>query len=728
MLLGFLTVPVVLSYTAARTTLDTWYELPTELEVVETLPQHSVILAADGSVIATFYGQNRIPVKIDDVAEVFIEAILATEDSRFFEHRGVDWQAMVRATVNNARGGGVQGGSGITQQYVKNLLILNAKTPEELRQARENTIERKLREARLSMSLEEELSKEQILEGYLNAVYFGDGAYGIGAAAKHYFNKAAANLTLGEATLLAGIINAPTAYNPVDNLERARDRREHVLGRMVAEGYISSREARKTSKEPIRLDLVYPPNGCYASPYPLYCQWIRQTLENDPVFGETPEQRQDLLHRGGLTIYTALQPSVQDDATAAAQAALSGKSRVATALAVVQPGTGKVLALATNKKFGAKAGRTELLLPVLPAYQHGSTFKPFTAAAAIEAGLDPKTTIKSGPVYIPQNRNHPEGGFKNFGNGSGGTYDMAGALRHSVNTWFVELEDQIGVRRVAQLAYDMGLTSLPMTGDRAITEKDAALTLGAFEASPLQVANAYATFAAQGKACRPIGIIKVTGPDKRNLPVPDANCKQVMKASTANTMTAMLTTVVDGSDSGRTGRLASLGDRPVAGKTGSTNNYGAAWFAGYTPQYATAVWVGDPRGPQFDMASGVSAYGGTAFFAPVFGGSIPAMVFQDVMSRIHQGLPIQEFPPPGGSSGLGMTLFVPDVRGLKPEIALGVLERYGFTPRVEEKTKIIPGLPPGTVVQTRPSAGPWDPNDGREIVIYISPRPEPEDE
>ena len=717
---GFVAAPALLTYAAARTTLQTWYDIPPDLEVVSTLPQHSVIYAADGSIVATFFGQNRIPVEIDEVADVMVEAILATEDARFYQHKGVDWQAMIRAATNNARGGGVQGGSGITQQYVKNLLILNAESPSDLAAAREITLDRKLREARLAMALEEEIAKEDILEGYLNAVYFGDGAYGIGAAARHYFNKPPSKLTLGEASLLAGIINAPTAYNPVDNLDRAKERRVHVLGRMAAEGYITEEQAKTAANEPVRLDLVYPPNGCYASEYPLYCQWIRQILETDPAFGETPEQRQDLLHRGGLKIYTALNPKIQDEATEAARAALSGDSRVATALAVVQPGTGQVVALATNKKFGAKAGRTELLLPVLPAYQHGSTFKPLTGAAAIEAGIDPNIRINAGYTYTPAERNAPEGGFKNFGNGPGGNYDMAGALRHSVNTWFVELEDRIGVRRVAQLAYDMGLKSLPMEGDRAITEKDASLTLGAFEASPLEVASAYATFAASGKACNPIGITKVVGPSGTNLPIPEADCRQVMKASTANTMTAMLRGVVDGSDSGRTGIRASLGDRPVAGKTGSTNSYGAAWFAGYTPQYATAVWVGDPRGPQFDMESGVSAYGGTQFFAPVFGGSIPALVFKDVMTRIHEGLPVLEFAAPGGASALGTAPFVPDVRGLQPEVAKGILEEYGFTVTVESGGKPIDGTQGGVVTSTKPSAGLWRPETGRNVVLYVS--------
>jgi membrane peptidoglycan carboxypeptidase len=708
-----------MSYAAARNGLDIWYNLPTDLQIADTLPQRSIIYAADGSIIATFYGQNRIPVDISEIPPVFINAILATEDARFFEHRGVDWQAMLRAVANNVQGGAIQGGSGITQQYVKNLFILNSDTAEKLAEAREITIDRKLREARFAMALEQKLTKEEILEGYLNAVYFGDGAYGIGAAAQHYFNKKPADLTLGEAALLAGIINAPTAYNPVDNLERSRERRVHVLGRMAAEGFITEREARRIAKEPIKLDLVYPPNGCYASPYPLYCQWVKQILESDPVFGETSEQRQDLLHRGGLRIYTALDPKIQDEATAAARAALAGNGRIATALAVVEPGTGKVLALATNKKFGIKAGRTELLLPVLPAYQHGSTFKPFTAAAALETGLDPELRFTSQTTYIPEGRNYPEGGFKNFGNGPGGDYDIAGALRHSNNTWFVELEDQIGVRRVAKLAYDMGLTALPLEGERAISEKDASLTLGAYEASPLQVASAYATFAAQGKACQPIGITKVIGPNNANLDIPEANCRRVIKASTANTMTAMLATVVDGSDAGRTGIFASLGKRPVAGKTGSTNGFGAAWFAGYTPQYSTAVWVGDPRGPQFDMEDGVSAYKGTRFFAPVYGGSIPALIFQDTMTRIHEGLPIRQFPSPGGAVALGATTFLPDVRGLNPENAIGILERYGFTARVRTGGKAIPGIPAGTITEMSPRPGKWTPQAGQEITLLM---------
>lgn len=722
MFVGFIAPPLVLGYAASRNTLQTWYDLPSEMEVGATLPQRSTILAADGSVIATFYGQNRIPVTLDEVSPHFINAILATEDARFYEHRGVDWQAMLRSFINNARGGAVQGGSGITQQYVKNLLILNAKTQEEIAAAREISIDRKLREARFSMQLETVLTKDEILEGYVNAIYFGDGAYGIGAAAQHFFNKPASDLTIGEAALLAGAVNAPTAYNPVDNLERARERRVHVLSRMAAEGYISEAKAREIADEPIRLDLVYPPNGCYVSDYPLYCQWVKQILETDPAFGETPEQRQDLLHRGGLTIHTALDPRIQDAATEAAREALPGKSRVATALAVVQPGTGEVVALATNKKFGQKAGRTELLLPVLPAYQHGSTFKPFTAVAAIESGVDPDIVIDAGPVYVPQGRKYPTGGFRNAGDGPGGRYDMAGALRNSVNTWFVELEDRVGVRRVAELAHDMGLASLPLEGERAITEKDASLTLGSYEASPLEVANAYATLAAEGVACNPVAITSMTGPTGEELPIPEADCHQAIRPSTANTITAMLTTVVDSSDDNRTGFRASLGDRPVAGKTGTTNSFGAAWFAGYTPQYAAAVWVGDPRGPQFDMSEGVKAYGGSEFFSPVYGGGLPAMIFQGAMSRVHEGLDVRQFPPPGGSSSLATPRLVPDVRGLSPEMAFRILLDAGLQPALSKKPgKEAQGIPPGYVVSTKPAAGMLDLEGGQEVSILLAP-------
>jgi membrane peptidoglycan carboxypeptidase len=720
MLVGFLTMPALAAYAGYSTALNEWETLPAELEVPDYLPQHSTMLDSDGNVIATFYAENRVPISLNQIPDSLINAIIATEDSRFFEHNGVDWRGTLRALLNNVRGLPQQGGSGITQQYVKNLLVLEANSQEELEEAKGNSYWRKLREARFALSLEEKMSKEQILEAYLNTVYFGDRAYGIGAAAKHYFNKTPKQLTLAESALLAGIINSPTAYNPVTNLNNSLDRREHVLGRMLSEEYITKEEYDFANNEEVVLDLVVPANGCIYSTYPLYCQWVRTILENDPVFGETAEKRQEFLYRGGLTIETALNPKIQKIAQDATRKALAPKNRVSTAVAVVEPGTGHVAALATNKPFGQKKGQTEILLPVAPAFQNGSTFKPLTAAAALELGISPNIVINAGPRYIPEKRNYPEGGFKNAGDGPGGTLDMAGALRRSTNTWFIELEDMIGVKNVARVAKNMGLSSLPLEGKNAITEKDAALTLGAWETSPLEVANSYATLAAHGVACNPVGIVSITNKLGENIPVPDPDCKQVISASTADTVTSMLIGVVDGTDPSRTGRRASLGDRPVTGKTGSTDGYGAAWFAGYTPQYATAVWVGDIRGPKFGMSNGVGAYNGTQFFKPVYGGTIPALIWRDIMQRTHKGLPIKNFEPGGGESLLGIPLVVPNVVGLTKEQAARVISDAGFTPTfVEGEVEGLPNMPEKAVVKTVPAAGTQIALKGRTITLYL---------
>lgn len=722
LIIGFTILPAALVTGFGLTAMQYWVNLPEEIKVPDTLPQHSQMLAADGTVIANFYGENRIPLTLAEIPDRVEQAVIATEDARFYQHNGVDWQGTARALYNNIRGGSRQGGSGITQQYVKTLLIMNAETNTEADAAREISIQRKIQEAKYALKLEEQIPKEKILELYLNTVYFGDGAYGIGAAAKHYFNKPADKLSLGEIAILVGAVNNPTKYNPALDMRAALERRDHVLNRMQDEKYITAEEAARAKQENIVLDLHTPANGCVVSPYPGYCQWVREILNNDPTFGETPEQRQEFLFKGGLIIRTALDPKVQKAAEKAAQRALPAKGRVATALAVVEPGTGKVLALASNKPFGQKKGETEIVLAARPAFQNGSTFKPLTAAAALEMGVDPNIIISAGETYTPTTRNYPEGGFHNAGDGKGGTYTMAQALEHSTNTWFVELEDRIGVKTVARVAYAMGLTSLPLTGEKAITEKDAALTLGAWDTSPLQVANSFATLAAHGMSCNPIGITSILDSNNTSVQVPKADCRQVIKASTADTVTSMLVGVID--SPGGTGFRADLGDRPAAGKTGSTNDYGAAWFAGYTPQYATAVWVGDPRGPQYGMTNGVSAYGGTQFYAPVYGGTIPALIWKDTMLSIHKGLPIKQFTEPGGETALGMVLKIPNVKGMTPEAAFTALKESGFNPiLVRGETEPIVGLPSGTITKTVPSAGTKVSTLGRDVTVYVPIEP-----
>lgn len=696
-------IPVLATVTTINSGVGWWSAIPADVPTQIPLPQHSTILDADGNPIATFYAENRVPVESDEISQAAKDAIVDVEDRRFYEHNGVDPQGTARAFISTLSGGAVQGGSSITQQYVKNLLVANATTPEEAAAATSQTLSRKVSEAKAAINLEKTVPKDEILTGYLNTVFFGDGAYGIGAAAKHYFGIPASELDIPQSALLAGIINAPSSLNPVDNPDAALNRRNEVLDRMAANGTITQAEADTYKAGPLGLNITEEANGCAESAYPFYCSWVREILATDPVFGATEQERQALLYRGGLTISTPLQPKVQQAAQDAVDAALPAGD-VATATAVVVPGTGHVAAIAQNRPYGSGEGQTEVIYPLQETFQQGSTFKPFTSIAAIEAGMSPNVRFYAGSSYTPENRNAPEGGFRNAELAAGGDYDMAGALRHSVNTWFVKLEDQIGVRRTAETAASLGITSLPLEGDGAVGERDASLTLGTYATSPLQVANAYATIAAGGVACNPVAVTAVTNSLGQPLPTPDPGCRRVIRESTADTVTAMLYgNIYDTSDPYRTAEKADIG-RPAAGKTGTADSSSSVWFAGFTPQYASAVWIGDPRGGFAYPLNTITVYGQT--FSPVYGGGGPALIWKRLMTGTHEGLPVEQFGKPGGETFIGIPKVVPNLTGLTPAEAARLAEEAGMLPVLStEPGAPIVGVPAGRVVATEPAAG-----------------------
>ena len=686
--------------------LDQWsLNTPIKTLVSEPLPQQSQILASDGSVIATFYSENRVPVTNKDIPAYLKEALIATEDARFYHHGGVDWIATTHALVGQVTGGS-RGGSGITQQYVKNILITHAATQAERDAASAVNIGRKIREAFLAIKVDSVLSKEEILTGYFNTVFFGDGTYGIGAAAKHYFNKSSKDLTLSESALLAGMVQNPSGLNPINHPLAAKNRRAHVLHRMQVNGYITKSQEDQANAEPINLHVTTVANGCSASKYPFYCQWIRDTLSNDPIYGATPELRQQFLYEGGLTIHTALDPKIQSNTDSIAKNIFPADSQVATAMAIIQPGTGKVVAISTSKQWGLGTNQTQLVLPVINNFQPGSTFKPITAITAIESGVSPDMAFSVGPYFTPLNRNAPVGGFTNAESTEGGYYNMTQALAGSINTWFLTLEDKIGVKIIANTAVKMGMTSLPINGPKAITERDASLTLGSYETSPLQVASVYATIAAHGLACNPVGILAIENAKGEKVNVSTPDCKQVIRASTADTVTQMMTKVVTSG----TGTLAAIKGRPVAGKTGTTTSAAAAWFAGFTPQYATAVWVGDPRGGYQYPLHNLKAYGQT--WEPVWGGGVPATIWSNVMSSVTKNLPVEKFAPAGGDVYVGSPQLIPDVRSMDTKQATAILSGYGLKVIVDKPNGLkISGLSHGTVASTTPNAGAVIPSD-----------------
>ena len=699
---GFLLPVVGPVALGAREAADSFEELPEELPIAVTLPQRATLTDAEGKVFATLYSENRVPVALDDVAPVVIDAVLATEDDRFYEHGPMDVRGNLRAVLNNTRTDDLQGASSITQQYVKNILLTNAVTQRERTAVTSQTLGRKLRELRYAAALEQKMSKDDILAGYLNVAYFGGRAYGVGAAAEYYFGTTADRLTLPQAAMLAGLLQDPSGYDPTRNPEAARDRRATVLSRMAATGRITAAEARAANRSDLELDVSVPSRGCAASKYEAYCEYVRQTILDNPVFGATAQAREQFLFRGGFTVRTALDPDAMKAANNAARRALSPKNRVAAAVAVVQPGTGAVTAIGSNRPWGSdkKKGETQLVYAALPAYQPGSTFKPITLATALEQGFNMRSRLNSPSPYSPPGLDSPVGGFRNDDRRSRGAIDAYAATANSVNTWYVELIRRTGVLPVADMAGRLGISSLPRTGPRAVKKTSASLTLGSYEVSPVEMAAAYATFAADGIACRPTPILRITDAAGKKLPAPDPGCHREISPGVASVVTSALRGPLQGG-----GTAAGLGvpGRDSAGKTGTTNDNGATWFVGYTPQYATAVWVGDPRGPQNELR-GVTAYG--RYYGQLFGATVAAPIWKDVMTKISDGLPKESFRPPDPAVLAGATTRFPSVVGLERDAAITTLAAQGYRVRVAPQTAEPNDLVgPGFVAAQSPEGG-----------------------
>jgi membrane peptidoglycan carboxypeptidase len=636
-----------------RGAVDSFEALPSQLDAPD-LPERSVILAADGSVMATIYYQNRVEVPLAAVSPIMRQAIVAVEDARFLEHPGIDLRGTMRAIVaNSTQSGSTQGGSTITQQYVKNLLIASASNEEELEAARARTPSRKLREIRYALALERRYTKDEILERYLNIVYFGAGAYGVEAASRRYFSKPAAELDLVESATLAGIVQQPTAFDPTRNPDLAEKRRNLVLGEMAEAGFITpvqASAARRVAMEDI-LDPSIQPNGCTSSYAPYFCDFVIRMIKADPAFGETLVEREALLRRGGLTIRTTLDPDVQDAAMKSVTSYIPIKdpSQRAAAITLVEPGTGNIIAMAQNREWGLKGrGKTTYNYNVDQAFggtigmQAGSTFKVFTLAAALEQGFSPTEGIDSP---------NPKA-FENFVNcttgeefqpvtvrnsGSSGFLNMFQATAFSTNTYFVTLAERYGLCRQAEIAEEMGVRLA--TGDPLL--RVPTFSLGTMEVSPLSMAGAYAAFANHGTYCQPRVVLEIKDRYGNDISVPDPRCREVVSRNVADAVAGVLTSVIDGPFNGRTGSAASLPDRPAAGKTGSTNENAAIWFAGFTPQMAAAIWVGDPRGGFAYPMTNVTING--QYYSYVTGGQIPNPIWRDTMIAAHANLAPKPF-------------------------------------------------------------------------------------
>ena len=583
-------------------------ENPKAAQVAQT----TKIYAGNKKLLVNLHAEeHRIVVKLEKIPKSLQNAIISIEDRRFYQHRGIDIEAIIRAFVENIRSGKiVEGGSTLTQQYVKNVFI-----------SRERTMNRKLKEAVLAYELEKRFTKKKILEKYVNTVYFGHGNYGVETASEAFFGKKANKLTLGETAMLAGLIRAPQRYSPWVHKDKALVRRNLVLSKMAEQKYITEVQAIKAKAAP--LDIKPPkPEKRYQAPY--FVEYVRQQILNDERFGETEQERANSLYKGGLRIYTTLNLKTQRQADAAVKEVLDRKGDPSAGLVAIQPNTGYIQAISGGRDFfSLKDKYAKFNLGTQAKRQTGSAFKVFVLTAAITQGLTPYKTFDSSPGTLKI----PGGGIWKVSNYSGkgyGRMTIRSGTINSVNALYARLMLEVGVKKVIKIAHKMGITSK--------LEANPAIALGGLKrgVSVLEMSSSMATLANNGKYIKPTTIVRVTDSKNqiiiRNKPKP----KQVISPNVTSTVNAILQDVIRRG----TGKGANIG-RPAAGKTGTAQNYRDAWFVGYTPNMAAAVWVGHPRG-QIAM---LSVHG-----RRVSGGSFPATIWKRFMSEALANTPPKKFP------------------------------------------------------------------------------------
>lgn len=601
----------------AKTAADQSAKLPAQIKTAAPAGR-TEIQYADGSHLAWLYDLNRVPVGLADIAPVMRQAQLAIENHRFYQQGPLDLQGLTRSAIGNATTGGeAGGGSGITQQYVKMLRIeqaLLSGDPKGIAAAQERTMTRKVQELRYALSVDKNLTKDQIFTVYLNLAYYGDGTYGVEAAAQHYFSTHASKLTLPQAALLAGIVKSPTEYNPRTHPAAAQQRRNTVLDRMATTGQITRDQATAARHAPLGLHPGGPvTSGCQASAAPFLCEAALRELLYDPALGATRDQRRATIHRGGLTVRTTIQPATQAAAQRAVAATIAPTDPAIGLVSIVQPGTGHVLAMAQSRPtMSATTGGAWYNYPLptnrggAEGYQAGSTFKALTLAAALEHGIDPSRRYNAPAALTLDGRTYQScsGPFTftghhvvtNLANRSFGDIDLAKATQDSVNTYYLQLAQDVGLCDIARMGDRLGVQRADGKPLAGTADQVATLTLGPIEVAPLSIANAYATLAAHGLRCDTTFIASTSRNGRTTGHTP--HCEQVLDADIADRVTAVLRTVMtEGS-----GRTTALPDTPdQAGKTGTTDDNQTVWFAGYTPSRAGAAMIAiDKRHPWWE--------------------------------------------------------------------------------------------------------------------------------
>ena len=624
-------------------------------------PASSQIYDINGNEIANVHAaENRRPVKISQVPKDLQNAFVAVEDNRFYEHMGVDPRGIMRALWSNVRGQAIsEGGSTITQQLAKNAYL-----------TQDRTLKRKVQEVFLALQLERQYTKQEILELYLNQIYFGQGAYGVQAAAKTYFGKNVEDLDLNECAMLAGIPKSPNYYSPTNNLQAAEERKSVVLDQMEKYGYINASQASKTKKE--ELKLVKQTKSTETNEASYFIDYVTQKLIDK--YGA------DAVYKDGLKIYTTIDMDMQRAAEAAMKNLPTynkdgnGIEQPQGALVAIDPHNGHVKAMVGGR------GTDQFNRATMAERQPGSAFKPFVFAAALENNFTPNTVINDSPVKIgdwePQN----------YDRSFSGKVSLREVARNSLNVPTVKIAQKLGIDKPIYYAQEMGITTFVLEGaqnDRNLATSLGGLTKGV---TPLELTSAYGTFANKGIHVDPVVIVKVLDRNGKVIEQAEEKQRSVISENSAAELTSMLQTVIQKG----TGTHANIG-RPAAGKTGTTSDYHDAWFVGYTPDLVAGVWIGNDN---------------NASLHSMTGGQTPAEIWKAFMSKALATTPAKNFD--GSAAG--------------KNDAVGELEDDEKTAVKHKPSELKKDIPKEKAEEAPPVKG------GQNAPVQNKPEPEPKAE
>jgi len=705
--------------------------LPEYIKPVNASQTSTLYANQDGKpvALASFYHENRISVDYDQMSPNMINAVVATEDPRFFQHGGVDILALIRATLGVATSGlSGPGGSTITMQYVKNTLVEAANIEGDeagIALATETTIERKIREIRLAIALESVSTKQEILAGYLNLAFFGNRINGIEAASNYYFGVKAKDLSVPQAAMLTAMLRAPNAYKPdvAENLPIAKTRRDYVINNMRDEGYITAAEAETYKAEPVVPNINETKTGCEANQETAYfCDYVVWVVRNSEEFGPTLEDREVLLRRGGLEIYSTMDLELQNttDEVVKAELPVDNRWALGAASVSVEVGTGRVLSMSQNRIFDQEVDddpattsvnySTDKAYGGSSGFQTGSTYKIFVLAEWLSKGFLLGDQVDARDrVWKVEDFSAKCGGIagdwdpNNFGNTQFEYLSALSATIQSVNTAYATMASFLDLCDIRDRATAFGVKRAD--GNELLYVQ--ASVLGTNELSPLTMAAAMSGFANDGIYCSPIAIDRVvvrsTGLEMK---VPTTECNRAVTSEVAAAASYAFQLVV----SGGTGSASRTPDRvPLAGKTGSTDRFLHTWMTGYSSKVATATWVGNVSGAQ--NVGGVSIDG-----TP--GGILRHEIWRQIMTVANELYPGEAFPSPPSMYLGASTVVMPDVNALPPEIALEILRDAGLAAQISA-SQVLSSNPPGTVAAADHATGAQLPR-GTLVTISLS--------